>query len=218
MASSKTLICGQTALWLLFHASAHAGGLDAKFEGELFPWTNGIFRLCEDARMTCGVIENYDPRIYAPLVSKPVNSKTVRGAFDELLQPYPNYEWAEVGTSIIIRPKKMSRAVTEKLYHSPVSITFKDADTHGACRGVLERVKIYTNFSSSGMAPKYGYISAEIQNQSVVAALNEIAKRDGQVMWHGGYWDGWLYAEYTFGLSSWRRERAMDPAQHSRSK
>lgn len=201
MGSTKVI-----TLLLLLSVGRHAGAamLDHRLSGEFSLDLVGLSRLCESARIPCGVL--LDAK--APFgVGGKINADamTARELLDAFTLKNPRYEWKDDEGTILVSPKVINGRVRQRLFTSVISRRFEKSSSFEACWMILEDVKAYPAFASASMRPVYGEINLSVKNVAAVAALNKIVREDGQMMWVVSFNNGWWSTQYSFSAPSWRR-------------
>lgn len=164
--------------------------------------------LCAIQNRPCGLEEKHCLEIWsAGNTDSPLKihfkNMTVAKTLDMVARMYPGYRWESRDGVINIEP--IRRLTPDLLSRKLDKVSIHGMKSNGAFSLVLAMANIHvTSLEMSSLPPTYGVIDLELNGVTVRAALNAIAKADGQVMWEFGPDDKRGESAACFHALSWR--------------
>lgn len=188
-------------------ASAQGGSTSPLISGVFESNQSGFMEFCKAARLPCGLLidDNRPFGVSGPAIK--ISQARVSRVMDMFVERSTLYRWRDDAGTFIIEPKSLPYSVTVKLISTRLNLRIKETLSADACQEILDRVDVHSNLLTSGSAPIYAEVSTDIENLGVVAALNKVAREDGQMMWVLSFRKRWFHTDYSFITASWRREQ-----------
>lgn len=188
-------------------SSAEEGSKPKLISGVFETNEYGFIELCRAAHSPCGMLIDANHPFNVRGLPIEVSRMKISEAMDIFVKGSPAYRWRDDAGTILIEPKHLPDSMAGKLNSTPLNVRMTKILSSDACREILHRVGVHSNLLMSGPPPIYAEVSTNIENLGAVAALNKVAREDGQMMWVLSFRKGWFHTDYSFITATWRREQ-----------
>ncbi len=192
---------------IVLASSAQEASTSPLISGAFDSNESGFMEFCREARIPCGILINRDHPFSVSGPPIEVSRTRVSKVMDMFVKRSTAYRWRDDAGTIFIEPKSLPESMAAKLILTRLHLQIKNTPASDACQEILDRVDVHSSLLTSGSAPIYAEVSTDIENLGVVAALNKVAREDGQMMWVLSFRKRWFFTDYGFITASWRSEQ-----------
>lgn len=188
-----------------FSANAANFNLDRNLGEFRLDSDSSIYEFCSKISMPCGV-EDVSTDLKTHHVPVVIPGATPRKILDQIISRYSKkYHWVVRNGVINIEPDYPRNNML--LMREVGQINIHALSSSSAAGRIMVAAQIAYGTASTGN-PRYAVVNLNLRHATVREALNEIARKDGSVIWRFRSF-GDARARVAFSLSSWRTHGGM---------